>query len=466
MSNKAKKIVLFGSKKPNKKRNGTSSVTQKAAPAALNTKPTGAVATASKPIGTKKPGKKKMTRRHLRQRRLVIAACVVAMLAGLYCTAVFSNIPFVKKWRDIYIETAMDTYTHKWLATLFIPRPVIDEVMDRKRAYIAEQQELQSSWEPTPSFSPSGEPTDDDETISEEEQAQLDFLARFDEIEPKSFSEYIDQHPELVADGYDKLLINEASVGGEGTSIMTKNGDQLVVVDAENGLLIAVVKGDGYEGKLAMIKNPAQVRLGVATSLGSHGQVVSQIAKDNHALLAINASGFADPEWKGNGGQVVGLLIANGKKYNGRVGNGYLNIGFDYDDRLYIGASTKEVEYRDAVEFIPAIVINGEDVTDGSTGFGIQPRSVIGQAENGTVFLLTIDGRQVGYSLGTTVGVCADILLGYGAVQASNLDGGSSTIMIYRDEIITKPSSATNLGRYVPDAFIVDYAPADGGADD
>jgi exopolysaccharide biosynthesis protein len=261
--------------------------------------------------------------------------------------------------------------------------------------------------------------------------------------------------------GYRLIPQNEATVGGDGTSIYTKNGDQIVVIDAENGILIAIVKGDGYEGKLAIIKDPAQVRLGVASTIGSHGQIVGQIAKDNHAILAMNASGFADPEWKGNGGQVVGLLIADGKTYNGHVGNGYLNIGFDYNDRLYIGLSTKEVEYRDAVEFIPAIIINGEDVTDGSTGFGIQPRSAIGQAENGSVFLLTIDGRQVGYSLGTTVGVCAEIMLRYGAVQASNLDGGSSTIMIYRDEIITRPSSTTNLGRYVPDAFIVDYAASD-----
>ncbi|NLT14226.1 MAG: phosphodiester glycosidase family protein, partial [Clostridiales bacterium] len=75
-----------------------------------------------------------------------------------------------------------------------------------------------------------------------------------------------------------------------------------------------------------------------------------------------------------------------------------------------------------------------------------------------TVLLLTVDGRQIGHSLGCTVGDCADILLEYGAVQASNLDGGSSTIMVYKGEVINKPSSTTNAGRLVPDAFIVDYA--------
>jgi exopolysaccharide biosynthesis protein len=397
--------------------------------------------------------KKRKTKVKSRKKRLIVLTVVILLLAGLYCTAVFSNIPFIKKWRDIYIETAMDTYTHKWLATLFIPKSVIDEVMAAKEEFIAEQQDLHSSWEPA--FGPSPE---DSASPSSENQAKADFLNRFYEIEQTSFDNYIAKNPDVLSNGYDKLLINEGGVSDKGTTIYTTNGDQIVVLDAENGIIIAKVSGDGYNGKLAIVKNPEQVRLGVSKHLGTSGQTVGQIAKDNSAVLAINASGFADPEWQGNGGQVVGLLIANGKTLNGPLKNDYLNIGFGEDNRLYIGLSTKQIQYRDAVQFIPALIINGENVTDGSLGFGIQPRSAIGQAKDGTVFLLTIDGRQIGYSLGTTVGVCAEILLGYGAVQASNLDGGSSTLMIYRDEVITRPSSKTNIGRLVPNAFIVDYA--------
>ena len=416
-------------------------------------------------FGTKRKKKNvKKVRKRSWKKRLFVSGIVIAVIAGLYCTAVFSNIPFIKTWRDIYIETAMDTYTHKWLATLFIPASVIDEVMDRKDSYIAEQQTLQSTWDSASDTPPSSPGQDDatpeETTISEEDQAQINFLEKYNEIEASGFDDYITAHPDLIADGYDTLLINEAGTDDESTGIYTKEGDELVVVDAENGILIAVVEGDGYEGKLAIIKNPAQVRVGVATSLGSYGQLVGTIASNNNAVLAVNASGFSDPEWQGNGGQVIGLLIASGIRYSGAYNNGYLNIGFGYNDRLYVGVSTNDMDYRDAVEFMPAIIINGENVTDGSTGFGIQPRTVIGQAPDGTVFLMTIDGRQIGHSLGTTVGVCAEILLEYGAVQASNLDGGSSTIMIYRDQIITSPSSTTGVGRPVPDAFIVDYASA------
>ncbi len=425
---------------------------------ATNTKKIVLFSTRSKKHLSQRIKKKKSVKK-----RLLILGIIVALLAGLYCTAVFSNIPFIEKWRDIYIETAMDTYSHKWLATFFIPKSVIDEVMAKKEALIASQQDLVSSWEPvvSPSPSPSTEPNAyASAPVSEEpDHTLLEFLEKYDELDETSFNDYISKNLNLIKNGYDRLLINETGPDSDGTPIYTKNGDQIILIDAENSVLIAEVKGEGYVGKLAIVKDPSRVKLGISKYLGDIGQTVQTIAKNNNALLAINASGFADPEWKGNGGKVVGLLVSNGKIYNNPIKNGYLNIGFAYDDRLYIGL--KKDEYRDAVEFIPALIINGEKVTDGSTGFGIQPRTAIGQREDGTVLLLTVDGRQIGYSLGCTVGDCADELLEYGAFQASNLDGGSSTVMVYRGEVINKPSSATNVGRLVPDAFIVEYANAD-----
>ena len=65
----------------------------------------------------------------------------------------------------------------------------------------------------------------------------------------------------------------------------------------------------------------------------------------------------------------------------------------------------------------------------GSYGWGMQPRSALGQTKDGEVLLLVVDGRQMGYSLGCTVSDCADILLRHKAYQANNLDGGSSAIM-------------------------------------
>ena len=102
------------------------------------------------------------------------------------------------------------------------------------------------------------------------------------------------------------------------------------------------------------------------------------------------------------------------------------------------------------------LVYDGIKAVEGSAGWGISPRSAIGQTKDGQVLLLVVDGRQPGYSIGCTMGDLADIMLRYDAYQACNLDGGSSSIMYYNGRKITKPSSGDKEnGRYLPDAFTV-----------
>ena len=57
----------------------------------------------------------------------ILVFCVVG-----YVLAVFTNIPVLSTMRNIWIETAMTTADHQWLATKFIPKSVIDEVMSAK----------------------------------------------------------------------------------------------------------------------------------------------------------------------------------------------------------------------------------------------------------------------------------------------------------------------------------------------
>jgi exopolysaccharide biosynthesis protein len=67
-------------------------------------------------------------------KKSVIAVLVFSIVFFIsvvgYVTVVFGNIPFVVKWRNIWIETAMTTDQHKWLATWFFPDSLIKEVMD------------------------------------------------------------------------------------------------------------------------------------------------------------------------------------------------------------------------------------------------------------------------------------------------------------------------------------------------
>ena len=226
-----------------------------------------------------------------------------------------------------------------------------------------------------------------------------------------------------------------------------------------NNLLIVEVAGDGYNGLLAIIKDSSQITVAKSTTLGSYGNLISKFSKDNNALVAINASGFADENWKGNGGTITGSMVINGVEY-GNPSNSLKFFGFKEDNRLYIeNYNTDTVnQYKWGIQFSPALIVDGKTYVQGSFGYGLQPRSAVGQSEIGEFLMLIVDGRQVGHSIGATVTDLAEIMLRHNAYQAMNLDGGSSSIMTYKGKTINKPSSANELGRYLPNAFICKYA--------
>ncbi len=395
-----------------------------------------------------KKGREKKKGKPQRRAKLIRLLSALLAIAGLYCIAVFSDIPFIKKWRDIYIETAMGTMTHQWLATAFIPDFVIEEVMTVREDYEEFQQGIDTNW-----------------SIDELKNAgkkikwkdlEKSFFKLYPEIDKDSFESYMEGHEDesITESGY--LVIDKASRGDEDTGIRTASGDRVLAIDTLNGITIAMVEGSDYAGYLAIIKDPSQVGVSPASTLGTQGQHIAGIAEESNAVLAVNASGFYDPGGHGNGGTVHGLLISDGEKLSDWSWGTNKVIGFDEDDTLYVGTYKEENDLRDAVEFKPMLVYDGIKAVEGSAGWGISPRSAIGQTKDGQVLLLVVDGRQPGYSIGCTMGDLADIMLRYDAYQACNLDGGSSSIMYYNGRKITKPSSGdkTN-GRYLPDAFTV-----------
>lgn len=68
------------------------------------------------------------------------------------------------------------------------------------------------------------------------------------------------------------------------------------------------------------------------------------------------------------------------------------------------------------------------------------PRTAVGIRKDGAVILLTVDGRQPGYSAGFTGQELADYLISLGAVDAAMLDGGASTEMLVEGRLVSRPS--------------------------
>ena len=360
-----------------------------------------------------------------------------------YCTAVFSNIPFIKKWRGIYIETAMTTGKHQWLATAFIPGYIIDDVMRPALEEQAKQDALESKW---------GSGKIEINTTKPQTDEEL-FYEKFWEVDKKLLETYMS---DKGISTYKDLLIE--NLDGS-INITTTFGEKIKVLDAENNLLIVEVTGEQYKGLLAIIKNPAQVTVAKSKSIGSYGNLITKFAEDNHALVAINASGFMDEEFKGNGGKVVGSMVLDGVEYGNPSGD-LKFFGFKEDNKLYIENynAQKIVDYKWGIQFSPALIVDGSKYVQGTFGYGLQPRSAVGQTMSGEFLMLIVDGRQVGHSIGATVNDLAEIMLRHKAYQAMNLDGGSSSIMNYKGKTINKPSSKNSLGRYLPNAFIAKFA--------
>ncbi len=367
--------------------------------------------------------------------RIGIAFCI---LTGMYLTVVYSNIPFIAKWRTIYIETAMTTNSHQWLATLFFPQSVIDKVMANRKENLDKQMNANSHWE--------------DEL---EDLGKKDFFDVYWELDSDTVQDYLKAHQNLIKDGYDNILIED--LDGE-LGLKTVNGDDILVIDTVNHLLIMAVEGEGFKGKLAIEKNPDQVELVKSKAIGSYGQEAGSFGEDLDALLVVNASGFKDVDGVGTGGQVKGSMIIDGVEYGvPSTDPTWRFCGMKKNNRMYVSSyPTGSVEdFKWGVEFLPALIVDGKSVVDGTFGMGIQPRTAVGQTKRGDILFLIVDGRQVGYSLGCTVEDCKNILMDYKAYQGMNMDGGSSAIMWYNGNYITKSSSVTGIGRYMPDALIV-----------
>jgi len=218
------------------------------------------------------------------------------------------------------------------------------------------------------------------------------------------------------------------------------------------------IQGNKFKGFIMIIHNPARVSVGTTSKLGSRGMKVLDIVNKYNAVAGINAGGFSDEGGHGNGGTPEGIIIENYKIVYKQGLKTYSVIGFDSRNVLILGKYTmKEIEklnLRDAVSFKPFIIVNGEStIKSGNGGWGVGPRTIIGQKQDGTVVFLIIDGRQI-TSLGATLKDAVDILLQYGVYNAANLDGGASTTIVYDGKIQNSPCSRYG-PRYVPSAFIV-----------
>ena len=339
--------------------------------------------------------------------KIILGLFAIAWIVGGYTVVglLYFSGPGFKNW---LITTAMTTMNHQYLATWFYDEYDVNQVLANN--YVAE----------------SGEDTDPN-------------LISFTE-------------PDFNQVTYENEFEKE---------ILTRDPENSVykIIDIDRG---------GFKGKMAVVYDPSKVILGVSKGTGkdlsgSYGQYIYEIEKNYGASVSLNAGGFYDPDWNSRGGVPHGVVISEGKlianNTKAAVGGGI--IGFTNDNVLVLARMTAQealdAGIRDAVDFGPFLIVNGKpSFIRGNGGWGTAPRSAIAQREDGIVLLLSIDGRQTA-SPGADLVDVTELLMDYGAINAANLDGGTSTAMSENGEIITNPRNGSFQAktRPVPNAWLV-----------
>lgn len=218
--------------------------------------------------------------------------------------------------------------------------------------------------------------------------------------------------------------------------------------DHPDGIRIEKIAGDNYNAHVMVVRDPAQVYLGISTQTGfstnTPGKRLTAAIEDEGAIAAINAGAFNDDGTAGShvGSIPEGLVYSEGNCVwkTGAPPNGITGFaGFNKDNVLIVHkenisqTQAEELNIRDGCCFGPVLIMNNEiNMEAYNNASGLNPRTAIGQREDGAVIFVCIDGRQPG-SKGGDYADIIDIMVEYGAVNACNMDGGSSTVMMYRD---------------------------------
>ena len=214
-----------------------------------------------------------------------------------------------------------------------------------------------------------------------------------------------------------------------------------------DGIRFASHSGDTYNAHIMIVRDPSKVYLATSTdkfSTAIPGTRISDQIETENAIAAVNAGAFfdngtSDPSV---GSVPEGLVYSKGacKWTTGSPPNGIKGFaGFNKDNILVVAqdnltqAKAEELNIRDGCCFGPVLIMNGEINQEAyNSNSGLNPRTAIGQRKDGAVVFVCIDGRQAS-SMGGTYRDIVDIMIEYGVVNACNMDGGSSSVMLYRD---------------------------------
>lgn len=293
----------------------------------------------------------------------------------------------------------------------------------------------------------------------------------------------------ILETGQLKFLANVFLSKDELQKIVDKNSLQDMDVEVDKNLIntegnkekelieIHNVSGDGFEGTMMVVNDPSKISLATTYPWGEYGKELGVIVDEAGAIAGVNGGIYYSSGNKG--GRPYGVTVSNGEIQDITLGwSGLYLIGFDENNLLRIISlegmnksavekMVKEEKIRDAISFqeessdannhFVKLIINGEKRELSGKGSGQNPRTAIGQRKDGSVLILVTDGRGKNGHLGATASDLIEIMAEYGAVNAANVDGGSSSSLYYNKKYLRTSVTFyyTNSSWRLPTAFVV-----------
>lgn len=293
----------------------------------------------------------------------------------------------------------------------------------------------------------------------------------------------------ILETGQLKFLANVFLSKEELQEIVDKNSLQDMDAEVDENLIntdgnkekelieIHNVSGDGFEGTMMVVNDPAKISLATTYPWSEYGKELGVIVDEAGAIAGVNGGIYYSSGNKG--GRPYGVTVSNGEIQDITLGwSGLYLIGFDENNLLRIISlegmnksavekMVKEEKIRDAISFqeessdannhFVKLIINGEKRELSGKGSGQNPRTAIGQRKDGSVLILVTDGRGKNGHLGATASDLIDIMAEYGAVNAANVDGGSSSSLYYNKKYLRTSVTFyyTNSSWRLPTAFVV-----------
>lgn len=238
------------------------------------------------------------------------------------------------------------------------------------------------------------------------------------------------------------------------------------------------VSGSTFYGTMMIVKDPSRVSLATIYPWRTEGVTLDELVKSAGAIGGINGGLYNSNN--NSGGKPYGVVVSNGEIQlnEPQSWKGLVLIGLTNDNILQIIDISKmnsndivnlveEKGIRDAVTFqeeasdannhFVQLIINGEEREMNGMGSGLNPRTAIGQRADGAILMLVTDGRGKSGHLGASAADLIGVMKEYGAVNAANLDGGSSSCMYYDNEYLMTSVTFyyTNSSWKLPFGFVV-----------